>query len=160
MILTPILGWSWPALLPVAVASAAALGYKRLTGTDEKAWLRGALTRKMEALQIVSVPVDEVLADVVGEEVGRDDRLVFEKDDFRLVFRRDARGKFFVDTLGPRGARPSALRREALEFARTLTREFVYNRVLREMEARGIHLVEEHEDAETGDIILEMRHFR
>ena len=99
--ITPMLGWTWPSLLPIAVAVAAGYGYKKLTDTGENAWLRGRLTTEMENLRRVSVPIDEIVSDVVGEEVGRDQRLIFEKDDYRLIFRRDMRGKFFV-TKDPR----------------------------------------------------------
>jgi hypothetical protein len=157
VVVVPLLGWSWPSLLPIAVAAAAGFGYKRLSGMDEKAWLRGRLTKHLEQLRRVSIPLDEVIADVVGEEVGRDERLVFERDELRLIFRRDPRGKFFVDVLGPRSASALLLRREAEAFANSLVKEFVYNRVMREMEARGINVVKETVEAESGDIVLEAR---
>ena len=159
-LITPLMGWTWPSLLPVAIAGAAGYGYQKLTGIDEKAWLRGRLTREMENLKRVSLPIDELIADVVGEEVGRDQRLVFKKDDYRLIFRRDAEGHFFVDVLGPRVVPSRTLREEALAFARELVQQFVYNRVVREMEARGIHVLQETTEEETGDIILEARRWR
>lgn len=159
-VISPLMGWSWPALVPLAMAAAAGLGYKQLTRTDEKGWLRGKLTREMENLRIVSVPVDELLEDVVGEEIGRDERLIFERDDYRLIFRRDPRGKFFVDVLGPKVVSARELREEALAFARELVQEFVYNRVMREMENRGINITEETVDTETGDIILDARRWK
>jgi len=159
-LITPLMGWTWPSLLPVAIAVAAGYGYKKLTGIDEKAWLRGRLSREMENLKRVSLPIDELIADVVGEEVGRDQRLVFKKDDYRLIFRRDPEGHFFVDVLGPRQIPSRTLREEALAFARELVQQFVYNRVVREMEARGIHVLQETTEEETGDIILEARRWR
>ena len=159
-LITPLLGWTWPSLLPIAIAAAAGYGYSKLTGMDEKAWLRGRLSREMENLKRVSLPIDELVADVVGEEVGRDQRLVFKKDDYRLIFRRDPEGRFFVDALGPRGVPSRTLREEALAFARDLVQQFVYNRVVREMEARGIHVLQETAEKETGDIVLEVRRWR
>jgi len=103
------------------------------------------------------VPIDELIADVVGDELGRDERLIFEKDDFRLIFRRDTRGKFFVDVLGPKTTSASRLRSEAMAFASELAQEFVYNRVVREMEARGLNVVTEKVEEESGDIVLELR---
>jgi hypothetical protein len=159
-VIAPILGWSWPALTPFAIAAAAGLGYKQLTRTDESGWLRGKLTKEMENLRIVSVPVDELIADVVGEEVGRDERLIFERDDSRLIFKRDPRGKFFIDVLGPKDIPAKTLREEAETFAQELVQEFVYNRVMREMEERGINITEETVDDETGDIVLEARRWK
>ena len=42
--ITPLLGWSWPSLLPIAIAVASGYGYKKLTGVGEEDWLRGRLT--------------------------------------------------------------------------------------------------------------------
>jgi hypothetical protein len=159
-IITPTLGWTWPSLVPIAIAVASGYGYKKLTDTGEHAWLRGRLTREMETLRRVSVPLDEVLADVVGEEVGRDDLLIFERGEIRLIFRRDPRGKFFVEVLGPRQTPAAYLVEEGEKFARELAQEFVYSRVVHEMEARGINVVQERTEEETGDILLEVRRWR
>ncbi len=159
-VISPILGWSWPALTPFVIAAAAGMGYKQLTRTDEKGWLRGQLTKEMENLKIVSVPVDELIEDVIGDEVGRDERLIFERDDYRLVFKRDPRGKFFIDVLGPKNIPTKMLREEAEAFAQELIQDFVYNRVMREMEERGINITEETVDDETGDIVLEARRWK
>ncbi|HUT23188.1 MAG TPA: hypothetical protein VM492_02470 [Sumerlaeia bacterium] len=159
-IIVPTLGWTWPSLVPIAIAVASGYGYKKLTDTGQNAWLRGRLTREMEALRRVSVPLDEIVADLVGEEVGRDDLLIFERDEIRLIFRRDARGKLFVEVLGPRQTSAAYLAEEAEEFARELVQEFVYSRVVHEMEARGINVVQERTEEETGDILLEVRRWR
>ena len=105
----------------------------------------------------VSVPVDELVEGLIGEEIGRDERLVFQNDNTRLIFRRDAEGKFFVDILGPKERTARELRNEALAFVSDLVQQFSYNRVLKEMESRGIQLVQENVDAESGDIILEVK---
>ena len=155
--ITPVVGWSWPSLLPVAIAVAAGYGYKKLTDMGENGWLRGELTNLIENQRKVSVPVDETLHEAVSDEVGRDDSLIFERDDIRLIFRRDARGKFFVEVIGPKATPAMVLQREAETFARGLVQSFVYNRVMRELELRGINVTNETVDEETGDIILEMR---
>lgn len=155
--ITPVLGWAWPSLVPLAVTVAAGYGYKRLTDTGEKGWMKGKLTREIENLKLVSVPLDDLIADVVGEEVGRDERLIFEREDSRLIFRRDTRGKFFVDALGPKSKMSKVLRQEALAFARDLAQEFVYNRVQQELAARGLNTVAEEVEQDSGDIVLEVR---
>ncbi|HNY28408.1 MAG TPA: hypothetical protein PLA90_03365 [Candidatus Sumerlaeota bacterium] len=156
-VISPLIGWTWPSLVPIALAVASGIGYKKLTDPSQNGWLRGELTEKLEQLRLVSVPIDELIADVVGDELGRDERLIFEKDDFRLIFRRDTRGKFFVDVLGPKTTSASRLRSEAMAFASELAQEFVYNRVVREMEARGLNVVTEKVEEESGDIVLELR---
>lgn len=160
IIVTPMMGWTWPVLLPIAVAAASAYGFRQLTGNDASAWLRGELTRRMENLRRVSVPIDEIIADVVGEEVGRDERIVFERDNLRLIFGRDPRGKFFVDVLGPIEAPTKYLREQGQLFAHDLVQSFVYNRVAKELEARGLNITQETVDEDSGDILLEMRRWR
>jgi len=156
-LITPTLGWTWPSLLPIAMAIAAGHGYKKLTSNDQSAWLRGRLTKEMENLRRVSVPIDELVEGLIADELGRDERLIFEKDNYRLIFRCDPRGKFFINILGPKAIPASVLRKEALEFTEELVQQFAYNRVVQEMEARGINVVKEKVDAENGDVILEIR---
>lgn len=158
-VITPLLGWAWPSLAPLVVAVASGYGYKKLTDPTDKGWLRGKLTAELENLRRVSLPIDEVMREAVGDEVGRDERLVFEKDDYRLIFRRDIRGKFFVEVLGPVHVPANVLRKEALDFARELVQQFVYNRVVREMENRGLTVVDETVE-ESGDIEIQTRRYR
>lgn len=160
IIITPLIGWAWPSLIPLALAAASVYGYRRLTGANEGAWMRGHLTTKMENLRRVTLPLDELMKDVVGEELGRDERLVFEKDEMRLVFRRDARSKFFVEVVGPRETPTSLLRKEAMAFAQELVQQFVYDRVTKEMEARGISVVGEEVKEENGSIEIQARRWR
>ncbi len=47
-VISPLLGWTWPSLVPVALAVASAIGYKKLTDTGQNAWLRGELTAQLE----------------------------------------------------------------------------------------------------------------
>ncbi|HBF33311.1 TPA: hypothetical protein DDW35_01980 [Candidatus Sumerlaeota bacterium] len=159
-LITPLMGWTWPSLLPLVLAVAAGKGYQKLTSTGDDAWLKGRITREIESMRKVSVPVDELVEGLIGEEVGRDERLIFEKDDTRLIFRRDTAGKFFVDILGPKERSARALRDEALAFVGDLVQQFSYNRVLKEMDSRGIQLVQENVDTESGDIILEVKRYR
>jgi hypothetical protein len=159
-VISPLVGWSLPALLPFVVAAAAGCGYKELTRTDSKGLLRSRLTRELENLDIVSIPLEEIVEESVGDEIARDDRIVFEHGKFRLVFRRDARGKFFVDALGPKTTPRTQLIEEAKKFAQEIVQQFVYDRVTRELDVRGIHMVSEEVEEKTGDIVLEMRRYR
>ncbi|MBN1866836.1 hypothetical protein JW916_06055 [Candidatus Sumerlaeota bacterium] len=159
-LISPIMGWSWPSLLPIAIAVASGYGYKKLTDPGETGWLRGRLTTVMENQRVVSVPIDEILGEAVSDEVARDERLVFERGEIRLIFRRDARGKFSVDVLGPKATPAMVLRQEAERFSRELVQGFVYNRVVRELEARGINVTNETVDEESGDIVLDLRRWK
>lgn len=156
IVLTPTVGWAMPLLWPVLLGTAGALGYRLYTSQADDAPLRGRLTKEMNALQVVTLPLDQVLKDVVAEEVGRDEVLRFTRDDVVLLFRRDPRGKFSVEVMGPVSRTRLDLEQLGLEFASTLVQQFAYNRVAREMELRGSNIVGE-EVNENGDIVLKLR---
>src|SRR5690349_18146942 len=98
---TPAVGWAIPLLWPALLSAAGALGYKLYTSTAEDAPLRGKLTKELMQLKIVKLPLDQVVKDLVSEEVGREQVLRFVKDKITVVFKRDIRGKFTIEVMGP-----------------------------------------------------------
>ena len=158
-VLTPTVGWSFPLLWPILMSTAAALGYKVYTSNTDDAPLRGKLTAKLKHQRIVNLCLDELITGVVAEEVGRDQILRFGRDDIILVFKRDPRGKFSIQVMGPDSNAPERLRAIGVEFAYELIQQFAYHRVVSEMEKRGINVVEERVD-EQGNIVLQMRRWK
>jgi hypothetical protein len=154
IVLLPTLGWVWPALAPLVGSVAAALGYREFA--DPKGILRGRTTRLLERMRLERVALDEVLANVIAEELGNEERLIFERDEMILVFRKDARGKFFVDVLGPREKSALDLKIRAEEFAAELIKKFAYNRLASQLTRTGAVIVSE-EVAESGRITLTAR---
>lgn len=154
-VLTPLVGWTWPALLPVLGATAAALGYKVLTDPEQKI-LRGKLTRKLEEIRRVKLPLDSVLTDVISEDLGVEQRLNFRHEDIVLVFRKDARGKFFVEVSGPAKYTGTQLQIRAEDFAREIVRKFAYHKMVEQIERRGATVVEESVEAD-GRIVVRAR---
>ena len=156
IVLTPTVGWAIPLLWPFLLSTAGAMGYKAYTSQADDAALRGKLTREMNALQIVTLPLDRVIQDVVSDEVGREEVLRFSKDDIVLLFKRDVRGKFAIQVMGPESRTRLELEQIGMEFATTLVQQFAYNRIAQEMERRGANVVSE-EVNENGDIVLKLR---
>ncbi|MCD6385542.1 hypothetical protein J7M23_07155 [Candidatus Sumerlaeota bacterium] len=156
IVITPIIGWSWPALFPLITAAAGYVGFVKLTGDKQSGWLRGKLTREMETLRTVQIPLDEFLTDVVSEEIGREERLDFRREDMVLTFRKDIRGKFFIEVTGPRSRTARELRELGEQFARQLIQLFAHHRIASELDRRGVQVVEE-STTETGDIVLRIR---
>jgi hypothetical protein len=154
--LTPTVGWALPLVWPALLSAAGALGYKLFTSTADDAPLRGRLTREINNLQLVSVPLDQVIRDVVAEEVGREQVIRFVRDHITIIFKRDVRGKFSVEIMGPVTMPRVELERAGLEFARTVVQQFAYNKMAQEMERRGASVVGE-EVRENGDIVLRLR---
>ncbi len=139
LVVTPALGWSWPALVPIVGLVAAVRGYKFLT---DDAHFKSRLTRKMEKMRRESVAIDEVLTEVIADEIGNEERLNFERDDLILVFRKDARGKFFVEVAGPKKKTKLDLRIRAEEFAYEIIRKFAYHKLAEQLTHAGATIVE------------------
>jgi len=156
VIIMPILGWSWVMLSPIVMAAAGALGFQTLTGDKLKDWLQKEIEKDRKRLRKVNVALEEVMADIVAEELGREERLDFKKVNMILTFRKDARGKFHVEVTGPRSMTAVELLTIGDEFARTIIQQFAHHRVARELDLRGVHIVGE-EVNENGDIILHTR---
>jgi hypothetical protein len=157
VVLLPTIGWAWPALGPIVTTVAAGLGYSKM-GTPTGR-LRGRVSQEMDAIRIETVALDSVMADVVSEEVGREERLVFKKDDLTLVFRKDARGKFFVEVAGPSATLGQDLRRRGKEFAQDLVKKFAYHRLAEQLTRAGATIVEEKVE-DNGRVTLSARKWR
>jgi hypothetical protein len=155
-ILTPAVGWATPLLWPIVFSVAGALGYRQLTSTADDAILRGELNKELNELKIATLPLDQIVKDMVAEEVGREQVLRFVKGDIVLVFKKDSRGKFSVEASGPIRMTKRELEAAGLEFAQNVVQQFAYNKMAAEMERRGANIVGE-EVNENGDIVLKLR---
>lgn len=157
-VLTPMVGWSWPALVPILGATAAALGYKALTDSA-KPVLKGRLTKKLEEIKRVTMPLDSMLTDVISEDLGAEERMSFQDGEILLVFRKDARGKFFVEVSGPHKYTGTQLQVRAEDFAREIIRKFAYHKMVEQIERRGATVVEESVE-DDGRIVVKSRQWR
>lgn len=156
IVVLPTIGWSWPAVLPILTAAAAGLGYKKLTETGSKGWLRGRLNKKLENIRRVTISLDEVLTEVISEDIGNEERISFQRDDILLVFRKDARGKFYIDVSGPKTQTALNMKIRGEEFARELIQKFAYHKMIEQMQQRNAVVVEETE-TENGDLVIKTR---
>jgi len=154
--LTPILGWSWPALTPILIAAAGSLGYGLITTRVVGRKGLTQLDQRVLNQRMVEVPLEEHLQDLISEELGREETLNFQKDDLIVTFGHDVRGRFFIRVTGPKDRTAIDLRLAADEFVRSLIQQFAYNRVATQLDLRGVHVVEESVDEE-GNIILRAR---
>lgn len=155
-VLTPAVGWALPLLWPALLSAAGALGYSLYTSSADDAPLRGKLSAEMNKLKTVTLPLEQVVKDVVSEEVGREQVLRFTKDNIMIIFKRDTRGKFTIEVMGPSTMSRQELQILGTEFAGTLVQQFAYNRMAAEMERRGANVIGE-EVNENGDIVLKLR---
>lgn len=155
-ILTPTVGWATPLLWPILFTVAGALGYRQLTSVADDALLKGELNRELNNIKTVTLPLDQLVKDMVSEEVGREQVLRFVKEDIVLVFKKDARGKFTIEVCGSKDRTTRELKAMGMEFAQNVIQQFSYNRMAQEMERRGANIIGE-EVNENGDIVLKLR---
>lgn len=158
--ITPIVGWSLPALFPIVTAVAGYMGFVKLTGLDRDSWLQGQLTKKMleqrRKRKVVAVPLHQYLKDVVSPELGREERLEFKKEDVILIFRKDTRGQFFIEVEGSSKYTGRELQMIINDFANGIIQQFAYNKIVKELNLRGVNVIDE-EINEKGEIILQTR---
>lgn len=154
IVLTPAIGWAWPALLPILSSVAASLGFQKFS--HPTGMLRGGVSNEMDQLRIERVALDSVLADVIAEEIGTEKRLTLKRDDIVLVFRKDALGKFHVDVMGPNSRTAMELKALGEQFAVELVQKFAYNKIITQLERTGVTVIDEKVEPD-GRIILRTR---
>lgn len=155
-IVTPIMGWSWPALTPIVVATAGAMGYGLLTKNVASRRVRSKLEQKLLNRRTVEIPLESHLKDVVAEQLGHEEELLFEREDLVLSFGHDIRGKFRIRVMGPKERASADLQVVGDQFARELIQQFAYHRIAQELDRRGVQVVEETVDEE-GNMVLQAR---
>lgn len=134
-VLTPVVVGSWPAIATAALGAAASLGFT-VAGVRPR-----ETGRVREPLRTVTseLPGSEVLAEGLAESPG--DGLEVEKDGVRVRFGRDAQGRCSVCVEGR--LPEEALRRLGEEVAGRVVQQFVYHKLLTELENRSLLVVEE-----------------
>lgn len=157
MIITPAIGWSWPALAPIVTAVAAYYGYKAVTAMGEGALFEGKLTQKLREMKLVEVALPIDVQEEIASELRTEEALRFVREDCILIFRRDVRGKFRVEVMTENVERTrKELEDIGREFAMAVVQEFAHSRLVRELDRKGITVIGE-ERAENGDIVLRTR---
>lgn len=156
ILITPTLGWSWPALVPVVTAVAGYMGFKKFTEMGEEAWAQGELTQALREARIVRIPLASEVVEPIAEELGNDEMLTFQREDCTLIFRKDVHGKFHVEILSRGDYSAQQLEGIGREFAVSLMQQFAHSRLVRELDRKGITVISE-ERNENGDLVLQTR---
>lgn len=155
-IMSPICGWNLPLLTPILIATAGALGYRHLTALPARRRMQSQLEKQLQNRRTIELQLEEYLKGVVSEQLDYEEAIQFEKEDLVLTFGHDARGRFFIRVTGPKDRTTAELRYLGEEFALAVIQQFAYNRIAKELDRRGVHVVEETTDEE-GNIILRTR---
>ncbi|HEV2436805.1 MAG TPA: DUF1257 domain-containing protein [Verrucomicrobiae bacterium] len=151
-ILAPVVIAAWPAFSAAVVAAATSLGYQvAREAANEKHAARVA----REDSHKVELEIER--SEVVTNQLGRDQRIAVTREGVTVTFSRDARGKASLCVTGE-GHSQEELRALGEELSQRVVQQYVYQKLMDEMRARGFNVVEE-EINEDRSIRLKVRHW-
>ena len=150
-ILTPVVIMAWPAFSAAVVAAASSLGYQ--VAAEAKTLRTSESVR--QAPGRVQLEIEQ--SEVVTNQLGRDQRIAVTREGVTVTFSRDARGKASLCVTGS-GQSNEELRALGEELSQAVVQQYVYQKLMGEMRARGFNVVEE-EVNEDRSIRLKVRHW-
>ncbi len=148
IVLTPIIIANWPVITAVVGAAVGTLGFSAVQGVEaEKSHVAGTTREEIE--------VDN--SDILASAAGRGEEIVVEREGVRAIFSRDGRGSLRVCMEG-KGHSKAEVRKIGQELVDRVTQQYVYHRVMTEMQERKMHVVSE-EVAEDRTVKIRVRNW-
>jgi hypothetical protein len=150
-ILTPVVIMAWPAFSAAVVAAAGSLGYQVAAEVNRRC--PGEAVHQDAS----AVRLEIERSEVVTNQLGRDQRIAVSREGVTVTFSRDVRGQASLCVTG-HGRSREELRALGEELSQAVVQQYVYQKLMDEMRARGFNVVEEevHEDR---SIRLKVRHW-
>lgn len=139
---------AWPAFSAAVMAAAGSLGYQvaaEIISQVSDGTIAGSNRVQLEIER----------SEVVTNQLGRDQRISVTRDGVTVTFSRDARGKAALCVTG-NGQSDETLRALGEELSQAVVQQYVYQKLMGEMQARGFNVVEE-EVGEDRSIRLKVR---
>jgi hypothetical protein len=139
VVLTPLIIAGWPVISAAVTAAVGSMGFSIVSGAAANP---GSATRPVvEGKNRAELEVDdsEVLAETAAGVGGE---IVVERDGVRAVFSRDARGALKLCMEGETLSK-SELKRLGEELIGRVTQQYVYHRIVTELQDRNITIVDE-----------------
>jgi len=147
-ILTPVVIAAWPAFSAAVAAAASSLGYQVAASAADE-------TAQVESSGVVNLEIER--SEVVTDALGRDQRISVTREGVTVTFSRDARGKAALCVTWT-GQCDEELRALGEQLSQAVVQQYVYQKLMDEMRARGFVVVEE-EASEDRAIRLKVRHW-
>lgn len=132
VVVTPLIIAGWPVITAAVTAAVGSMGFTVARGEGPQA---RAVTRTRTEIDVEDSEVLESAAPAGGE-------LVVEKEGVRCVFSRDARGALRLCVEGE-GHSKAELKRIGEELLGRVTQQYVYHRIVSELQARNMNIVDE-----------------
>src|SRR3954471_1263173 len=141
VVVAPLIIAGWPVITAAVTAAVASMGFSVVTGAA--ASLPALPTTKIRNKAEIEVEDSEVLA----ETASLGGELVVERDGVRAVFSRDARGALKLCVEGDHLSK-SELKKIGEDLLGRVTQQYVYHRIVTELEDRHMAIVDEQVDAD------------
>lgn len=148
VLITPVIIANWPMIAAAVTAAVGTMGFAVARNAASQANMAGTKTRE-------EIEVED--AEILQQAAGTDEELVVEREGLRAIFRRDARGALRVCMEGD-GYSKAELRRIGEELVGRVTQQYVYHRVVSELKARKMTIVDE-EVAEDRTVKIRVRNW-
>ncbi len=150
MIVAPIVIANWGAISAAVAAGVAAAGF---TATAHTAAVAGQARSESRGAGISREEIEVPDSEILEGTVGTGEQVVAERDGIRAIFTRDVRGGLKVCVEGA-GITAQELRRVGEELIGRVTQQYVYHRLVSELEARHVSII--HEEV-TADQAVKIR---
>src|SRR5215212_1900282 len=141
VVVAPLIIAGWPVITAAVTAAVASMGFSVVTGAA--ATLPALPTTKIRNKAEIEVEDSEVLA----ETASLGGELVVERDGVRAVFSRDARGALKLCVEGEHLSK-SELKKVGEELLGRVTQQYVYHRIVTELQERNMSIVDEQVEAD------------
>jgi hypothetical protein len=133
-ILAPVVIAGWPVFSAAVAAAASSLGYQVLS--------EAARNLHASVKQSGTVELNIERSEVVTGQLNRDQRISVTREGVTVTFSRDARGKATLCVSG-QGRSDEALRAFGEELSQAVVQQYVYQKLLEEIRARGFVIAEQ-----------------
>lgn len=150
-ILAPVVIAAWPALSAAVVAAAASLGY----AVADEATAKEQTETKQNADDQIHLEIPQ--SEIVTNQLGRQQRISVTRGGVTVTFSRDARGQASLCVTGA-GQTEEALRALGEELSRRVVQQYIYQKLMNEIQSRQFLVVEEEVNADHS-IRLKVRHW-
>ena len=148
LVLTPIIIANWPAITAIVGAAVGTMGFSAVQGME-------AQHSKVDGTTREEIEVDN--SEILENATGRGEEIVVEREGLRAVFTRDGRGSLKVCMEG-KGYSKAEMRRIGQEMVDRVTQQYVYHRVITELQQRNMHVASE-EVAEDRTVKIRVRNW-
>lgn len=148
IIFAPVIIASWPVISAAVIGAVGAMGYTALNGVN-------AGVDETQAVGEQEVELELENSDVIGQTLAREEQLTFEKDGVTLTFRRDIRGRLKICVNGESRSKRE-LEAIGTEVAQKVTQQYMYNRIVGELQQGEFSIVDQEVD-ENETIKIQIR---